>query len=44
MKPDAVTRRWIQNASDEKAVSNGAWFDEAQAEYVVEWHCLKHSC
>ena len=42
-KPDAVTRRWILNESDEKAVENGCWFDEASALYTVEWiqsHCV----
>ena len=34
---DAVTRRWIRNASDEKAVRNGCRFDEERGQFVVDW-------
>lgn len=36
-KPDAVTKRWMRDASDELAVRNGCWFDEDRAKFVVEW-------
>ena len=30
-------KKWIRNAADERAFSEGCWFDEAQAKYVVDW-------
>ncbi len=32
-----LTRRWIKNASDERAVANGCRFDERRAMHAVEW-------
>lgn len=32
-----MTKRWIRNASDEFAVSQGCWFDEKRATDVVDW-------
>ena len=37
MKADDVTRRWIRNASDERAVANGCFFDEAAGQLVIDW-------
>jgi phage terminase large subunit-like protein len=37
MKIDAVTKRWIRNASDEKAAANGCTFDEARGQFVIDW-------
>jgi phage terminase large subunit-like protein len=37
MKIDAVTKRWIRNASDEHAVANGCRFDEERGQFVVDW-------
>jgi len=34
---DATTRRWIRSAADERAASEGYWFDEARAAFVVEF-------
>jgi phage terminase large subunit-like protein len=37
-----VAKRWIRNASDERAVREGYWFDQARADFAVEWmheHC-----
>lgn len=34
---DKVTRSWIRNASDEKAVANGCRFDEARGQFVIDW-------
>jgi len=40
---DATTRRWIRSAADERAASEGYWFDEARAAFVVaffaRWLC-----
>lgn len=36
-RPDAETRRWIRNASDEKAAGNGCRFEEARGQFVVDW-------
>jgi phage terminase large subunit-like protein len=36
-KPDKVTQRWMRDASDEYAVYNGCWFDEARGQFVVDW-------
>jgi len=35
--PDKITKRWMRDASDELAVSNGCWFDERRGEWVVDW-------
>lgn len=37
VKPDAVTKRWMRDASDELAVRNGCWFDESRGQFVVDW-------
>jgi phage terminase large subunit-like protein len=37
MTPDAPTRPWIRNASDEKAAANGCRFDEERGLFVVNW-------
>jgi phage terminase large subunit-like protein len=37
MKVDRTTKRWIRNASDERAVANGCTFDAARGEFVVNW-------
>lgn len=34
---DDVTRRWMRNASDEKAVRAGCRFDEERGQGVVDW-------
>ncbi len=34
---DAVTKRWIRNASDERAAADGCRFDEARGQFVVDW-------
>ncbi|MCI0352271.1 MAG: terminase large subunit [Acidobacteriales bacterium] len=34
---DTVTKRWIRNASDERAAANGYRFDESRAEHVVKF-------
>ncbi|MBD3675593.1 MAG: hypothetical protein HUJ26_18940 [Planctomycetaceae bacterium] len=42
MKIDPVTKRWMRNASDEKAVEAGCWFVEELGQYAVDWiqeHC-----
>ncbi len=36
-KPDAVTKRWIRNASDERAVAAGCRFDEARGQHVIDF-------
>lgn len=36
-QPDEVTKRWMRDASDELAVRNGCWFDEARGQFVVDW-------
>lgn len=36
-KIDKVTRRWIRDASDERAASEGCRFDEKRARFVVDW-------
>lgn len=43
MAADATTQRWIRNISDERAVENGCRFDEARAQFVVDWieRCCK---
>ena len=37
--------KWVRNASDERAIRDGCWFDENQAAYVVKWFSkyLRHS-
>jgi phage terminase large subunit-like protein len=42
VKPDAVTREWIRNPSDEHAVSLGCRFDEARGLYVCDW--IENTC
>lgn len=37
MTIDDVTKRWIRNASDERAVGAGYRFDEACGQFVVDW-------
>lgn len=37
MKIDAVTKRWIRNASDERAASNGCRFDEVRGQHVIDF-------
>lgn len=34
---DKATKRWIRNASDERAVANGCRFDESRGQWVVDW-------
>lgn len=34
---DAVTKRWIRNASDEQAADNGCFFDEAAGQHVIDY-------
>lgn len=34
---DAPTKRWIRNASDERAVANGCRFDESRAAHFLEF-------
>jgi len=43
MKVDKATKRWIRNASDERAVANGCRFDERRGQFVVDWieRCCK---
>ncbi len=36
-KPDAATKRWIRNASDEHAVSIGCKFDEARGQHAIDF-------
>lgn len=35
--PDATTKLWMRDASDELAVRNGCWFDEKRGQFVVDW-------
>lgn len=35
--PDIVTQRWVRDASDELAVREGCWFDEARGQFAVDW-------
>lgn len=37
MKNAKITKQWMRNASDDKAVANGCWFDELRAAYAVWW-------
>ena len=45
-RPGDSSKNWIRCAADERAVADGCWFDEAQAEYVADWfrthlrHCI----
>jgi phage terminase large subunit-like protein len=32
-----TTKKWIRNASDERAFSQGYWFDEKRGQFVVDW-------
>lgn len=34
---DPVTRDWVRNVSDERAVANGCSFDELRASYTIYW-------
>lgn len=34
---DAATKRWIRNASDERAAANGCRFDEARGRHVISF-------
>jgi phage terminase large subunit-like protein len=34
---DTVTKRWIRNASDERAAAEGCTFDEERGQFVVDW-------
>lgn len=34
---DNLTQRWIRNAADERAVTNGCYFDESRGEHVVKF-------
>lgn len=34
---DAITRKWIRDASDERAAHEGCRFDEKRARFVVDW-------
>lgn len=36
-KPDTLTRQWIRDESDERAVHAGCWFDEERGQFVVDW-------
>ncbi len=37
MKANRLTKRWIKNASDERAVSNCCSFEESRGQFVVDW-------
>lgn len=37
MKADKTTTRWMRDASDELAVSNGCRFDEGRGQFAVDW-------
>jgi hypothetical protein len=37
LKIDAVTKRWMRNASDERAVRNGCTFDEERGNHVCDF-------
>ena len=37
MRVDAVTKRWIRNASDERAVANGCRFNEERGQHVIDF-------
>lgn len=37
MRIDAATKRWIRNASDERAAANGCKFDEKRGQFVIDW-------
>jgi phage terminase large subunit-like protein len=37
ISPDIVTQRWMRDASDELAVREGCWFDEARGQFAVDW-------
>ncbi len=37
MTLDTITKRWIRNASDEKAAAAGYVFDESWGQFVAEW-------
>lgn len=37
MSVDKITKRWIRNASDERAASRGCFFDEERGQFVVDW-------
>lgn len=37
MVADLTTRRWCRNASDELAIANGCWFDEAAGDRVIRF-------
>lgn len=39
---DRATRRWIRNASDERAAQEGYRFDEARGQFTVDW--TEHYC
>ncbi len=43
MTLDTTTKRWIRNASDEKAAAAGCVFDESWGQYVVDWQ-YDHLC
>ncbi len=43
MTLDTTTKRWIRNASDEKAAAAGYVFDESWGQYVVDW-MYDHLC
>lgn len=34
---DNLSRRWIRNAADERAVANGCYFDERRGEHIVKF-------
>ena len=34
---DKITKRWIRNEADEKAVRNGCRMDEERGQFVVDW-------
>ena len=36
-KPDIITQRWMRDASDEWAVSQGCWFNEKRGKFTVDW-------
>lgn len=35
--PDKITKRWMRDESDELAVHNSCWFDEARGQFAVDW-------
>ena len=43
MKTDTITKKWIRNAADERAVDRGAYIDETRAQHIIDF-CESHLC